>query len=244
MVGNTVAAGNNTLQTTQQPPASADAGSSFPVTAHLPYVGFNDCGNQVRILSSGGCTGGDSTWTGNPLSCTASGDVTRTISMPPAAMTACTVTVEGKDSNVVNGYPAPMVFTVKANQSIAWSGNPASSTMVTPDYTVTAIAKTSDGVANTGMTITYSSTTPSVCTVNASSGLVHNVAVGTCTIQADAASNGNFAAKSDTRSWPVTKASQTINVTTAAPASFAYNSTFTVAATASSGLSVAITTSG
>lgn len=42
----------------------------------------------------------------------------------------------------------------------------------------------------------------------------------------------------------VTKASQSITVTTVAPASAAYSSTFTVAATASSGLPVAITTSG
>ena len=45
-------------------------------------------------------------------------------------------------------------------------------------------------------------------------------------------------------SLTVTKADQTITVTTHAPATAAYNSTFTVAATASSGLPVTITTSG
>lgn len=42
--GNAFAA-NNTLSVSQPPPASADANSSFDVTARLPYVFGNDCGN-------------------------------------------------------------------------------------------------------------------------------------------------------------------------------------------------------
>jgi len=42
----------------------------------------------------------------------------------------------------------------------------------------------------------------------------------------------------------ISQATQTITVTTPAPGSAAYNSTFNVAATASSGLGVAITSSG
>ncbi len=169
-------AANNTLQLITAPPSSADANSSFNVTAELPYVFGNDCGNRVRIIvNSGSCSGGDSSWTGSTWECKSSGQLTRSITMGAGAQNACVIYVEGTDSNAANGQPATIVRTIKINQSIAWSGVPASSTMTTPDYTVTATAKTSDGVANTGMAITYASTTPAVCTVNTSSGLVHNV---------------------------------------------------------------------
>ncbi|HSC76876.1 MAG TPA: thrombospondin type 3 repeat-containing protein [Pseudomonadales bacterium] len=196
-------AGNNSLQVDTSPPASADAGGSFDVTAHLPYVFGNDCGNQVRIVVTGGsCSGGSTSWTGNGASCTSSGSLTRSIAMSAGALNACVISVEGHDSNSLNGYPSPAVYTVKINQSIVWSGVPASSLMTSADYAVVATARTSDGVAATGMAITYTSTTPGVCTVTAG-GVVHNVAVGTCTIQAAAASSANFEAKTSTASWSV-----------------------------------------
>jgi hypothetical protein len=55
----------------------------------------------------------------------------------------------------------------------------------------------------------------------------------------------NFSGSSDnTHTLTLTQASQTIHVTTAAPASSAYNGSFPVAATASSGLPVSIAASG
>ncbi len=242
MTGNAFAA-NNTLSVSAAPPASSDAGVSFNVTASLPYVFGNDCGNQVRVVVTGGsCSGGNSSWTGSTWLCQSSGSITRSITMSAGALNACVISVDGEDSNSANGEPASVVYTVKINQSIAWSGVPVSSLMTSADYAVVATAKTSDGVANTGMAITYTSNTPSVCTVTAG-GVVHNVAAGTCTIQADAASSGNFVAKTSTASWSVIKASQTITVTTPAPANAAYGDIFTVAAAAPGGV-VVVSTSG
>jgi hypothetical protein len=242
MTGNAFA-GNNTLSVSTPPPANSDAGVSFNVTASLPYSFGNDCGNQVRVVVTGGsCSGGNSSWTGSTWECKSSGSITRSITMSAGALNACVISVDGDDSNSANGEPASVVYTVKINQSIAWSGVPVSSLMTAADYAVTATAKTSDGVSNTGMAISYSSTTPGVCTVTAG-GVVHNVAAGTCTIQADAASSGNFVAKTGTTSWSVVKASQTITVTTPAPANAAYGDNFTVAATAPGG-TVVVTTSG
>jgi hypothetical protein len=68
---------------------------------------------------------------------------------------------------------------------------------------------------------------------------------GTCSVMATKAADSNYSsATSAAATVSATPATQTIKVTTAAPGSAVYNSTFTVAANASSGLPVAITVSG
>jgi hypothetical protein len=47
--------------------------------------------------------------------------------------------------------------------------------------------------ASTGLTISYSSSTPAVCTVNSQTGLVKSLTVGSCLIAADQAGNSEFA---------------------------------------------------
>ncbi len=46
--------------------------------------------------------------------------------------------------------------------------------------------------ANSGLAVAYSSLTPAVCTVNASTGSVTNITSGTCTIAANQAGNANY----------------------------------------------------
>ncbi len=68
---------------------------------------------------------------------------------------------------------------------------------------------------------------------------------GTCTVHYNQAGDANYSAATEvTSDTAAALKAQTINVTTPAPASAAYNSTFGVAATSDSGLDVAITTSG
>ncbi len=62
---------------------------------------------------------------------------------------------------------------------------------------------------------------------------------GICVIEADTAATTNFIAGLAQQSVTIAKASQTITATTSAPSNATYNTTFTVAAAASSGLSVA-----
>ncbi len=66
-----------------------------------------------------------------------------------------------------------------------------------------------------------------------------------CVVHYNQAGDGNFAAATEvTSSTTAQKAGQSITVTTSAPATAAYHATFGVAATADSGLPVAITTTG
>ena len=80
----------------------------------------------------------------------------------------------------------------------------------------------------------------------AASGSTSTLTVATHTVQANYSGSGSYQASNGTLSGGqvVNQASQTINFTINAPASAAYNSNFGVAATATSGLTVAFTASG
>ncbi len=91
--------------------------------------------------------------------------------------------------------------------------------------------------ATSGLAVTFTSTTPSVCTVSGSTVTV--VTAGTCIIAANQAGNANYnAAPQVTQSITIsaTKANQSINFG-AAP-SLMYGGTATVSASATSGLAV------
>jgi putative cell wall-binding protein len=117
------------------------------------------------------------------------------------------------------------------SQTISFTG-PASTALNAGPVAISA-------TASSGLTVAFTSATTGVCTVAGTS--VTLVSVGTCTINANQAGNGTFsAAPQVAQSFPVTIGSQTISFT--GPATSQLNaSPVTVAATASSGLSVAFT---
>ena len=110
------------------------------------------------------------------------------------------------------------------------------------------IANTSSGftvalfaTASSGLPITFSSLTPSICSVSGS--LARTITVGTCTIAADQPGNAIYAAAAEvTQSFTVTPSLQQQVITFASiPDQTLGALPFAVVATASSGLSVAIT---
>ena len=97
--------------------------------------------------------------------------------------------------------------------------------------------------ASSGLAVSYSSNTPTQCSVNASSGLVSHLAAGTCVIAADQSGNDEFA--------PAPQATQSLTVQVnpvqsisfgAAPALTLFG-TVTVLASATSGLPVSYSSS-
>jgi hypothetical protein len=96
--------------------------------------------------------------------------------------------------------------------------------------------------ATSGLVVTFTSTTPAVCTAGGTNGTsITLVAAGTCTIQADQAGNTSYsAATAVQQSFTVTKATQTITFGALANANLT-QSPVTVAATATSGLAVTFT---
>jgi len=207
-------ANSQTITVTTPAPASAAYNTSFPVAATA------SSGLTVAITASGGCS-------------IAGATVTMT-----SPTTACTVNYNqvGNASYNAANQVSSSTTAIKANQTINF---PAQSAQVYGlNFTLSPAATASSGLA-----VTYSSTTTGICTVAGTSVTV--LAAGTCTIAVDQPGNANYnAATQVTQNITIAKANQTISVTTAAPGSAVYNSGFTVAATASSGLAVAITTSG
>ncbi|MGZ5508842.1 MAG: MBG domain-containing protein, partial [Limisphaerales bacterium] len=125
---------------------------------------------------------------------------------------------------------------LKANQTITF-GALTNKTYGDAPFTVSATGGAS------GNAVTFSSQTPSVCSV--SGNTVTILSAGACTIRASQAGNSNYNAAPDVdRPFNVAKADQIITVGTNAPASAAFNSQFTVGATLNSGLSVSYSSSG
>jgi len=120
---------------------------------------------------------------------------------------------------------------VKANQTINVTTPAPASAAYNSSFSV-------DATASSGLPVTYSSGSPGVCTnVGADFSMVSGT--GTCVVQYDQAGDADYnAAPQVTNNVAAQKLDQTINVTTPAPANAAYNSSFSVDATASSGLPV------
>jgi hypothetical protein len=136
----------------------------------------------------------------------------------------------------------------QAQQSFTVAGSPPPKSPQTIHFTSTAPAGAVDGgsaynataTASSGLAVVFSAAPGSagICTVIGSS--VSFVGAGTCTIDADQSGNGSFlAAPQVQQSFAIGAAPQTISFTSAPPGSAVVGgATYTVTATASSGLAV------
>jgi hypothetical protein len=125
----------------------------------------------------------------------------------------------------------------KGNQTISYTSTaPVGATVGGSPYTVTATA--SSGLP---VTFTIDASATSVCTISGST--VSFIGAGTCVIDANQAGNASYnAAPQAQQSFPVTKGNQTISYTSTAPVGATVGGpTYTVTATATSGLPVAFT---
>jgi LPXTG-site transpeptidase (sortase) family protein len=123
----------------------------------------------------------------------------------------------------------------KAGQTITVTTPAPANAAYNSNFTVAA-------TASSGLPVTYNSI--GSCT-NVGATFTITSSTGTCSVLYDQAGDANYnAAPQITETVNAQKANQTITVTTPAPANAGYNSSFTVAATADSGLPVAYTASG
>ncbi len=109
-----------------------------------------------------------------------------------------------------------------------------------------AYASTFDVAATASSGLAVAITTSGVCSGSGSDSATITMTSGTgpCTVHYKQTGDDNYTTSETTNDITAIKANQRITVTSAAPASAAYASTFEVTATASSNLAVAITTSG
>ena len=143
------------------------------------------------------------------------------------------------DANYNAALQAQQSITVaKGNQTITFSAL-ANKTFDQGPITVSA-------TASSGLAVSYISTTLSICTVGASSGVVTFVAVGSCSITAGQAGDSNWnAATQVSQSFTISKGNQTITFTSSNPSPVTVGgATYTPTATSPAGLTVAIALDG
>ena len=145
------------------------------------------------------------------------------------------------DANFNPATTAQQSFTVgKGSQTITFTSTPpGAATVAGPTYAVTATS-----TSGLPVTFTIDASSAAVCAI--ASGTVSFLGAGTCVIDADQAGNANFnPATTAQQSFTVGKGSQTIGFTSIAPANATVSgTTYTVTATATSGLAVAFTING
>jgi hypothetical protein len=154
---------------------------------------------------------------------------TNTLLVPTGGGTATITASQAGNANYTAAVPVtqPVVIT-KANQTIAFPA-PAAKVCGAPPFTL-------NSNSSAGMPISYSSSSTNVATISGSTVTI--LGAGTTTITATQEGNGNYnAAPTITRSLVVTKGSQTISFA-ALPSKTYGDASFTLSATASSGLPV------
>lgn len=161
-----------------------------------------------------------------------------TVSGSTATMVAagtCTIqATQAGNATYAAATPISQSFTVSGSltsQTIAFA-NPGSQIVGTP---LTLVA-----TASSGLTVTFTSQTTSVCTVSNTTATF--VATGTCTIQATQPGNSTYAAATPvTQSFAVNAVSLSQTITFANPGTQRVGVPLTLSATASSGLTVTFT---
>jgi hypothetical protein len=119
----------------------------------------------------------------------------------------------------------------QGSQAVEFTSTMPTDAKVNGTYTVTA-----SGTAS-GIPVTITSATPSVCTISGST--VSFVGAGMCTIDADQAGNEDYlAATTVHQTFTVAKNAQTITFTSTAPTDAKVGGSYTAIATATSGLTV------
>jgi hypothetical protein len=150
---------------------------------------------------------------------------------------SCTITAsQAGNANFFAAPDVPRTFSIgKADQTVTITSTaPVNAKVGDPDYTATA-------TSTSGLVVSFQSQTTGVCTSGGPNGATfHFVGGGTCTVAADQAGNDDYnAATQKTQSFGVTAQSpQTITFTSSPPVDAQYGGSYTVTATATSGLTV------
>jgi hypothetical protein len=203
-----------TITFTTNPPASAAYNTSFTVAAT-----GGASGNAVTFTSSGACSNSGATY------------------KMTSGTGTCSVIANQAGNSTYAAAPqvTRFVSATQAAQAITFTTSPPASAAYKSSFTVVASA-------SSGLAVTFTSS--GACGNSGATYTMTN-ATGTCSVIANQAGNSNYSAAAQvTKSVTATQATQTIAFTTSPPASAAYKSSFTVVASASSGLAVTFTSSG
>ena len=218
----------------QQAFAVGKGGQSIAFTSSAPGAAVVG-GATYTVTATGGPSGNPVTFT---IDASSSGRCTilaGTVTMVHAG--SCTIDAnQAGDADYDAAPQAQQAFTIgKGAQAITFTSTaPVSAVVGGSTYTVTATG----GTSGNAVTFTIAAPSAAICTIAGS--VVSFIATGTCTIDADQAGNGDWnAATQAQQAFAVGKGTQTISFSSTAPvAAVVGGSTYTVTATATSGLAV------
>ncbi len=199
-----------------------------PVTINQPFISVVQGGNSNEFVAVNLCP--------KPLAVGKNCTITIAFVAGPY-YTPQTATLEIMDNAPGSPQPVTLSALVLQPQVITFTTNPPASAAYKSTFTVAATG------GGSGNAVTFTSS--GACS-NSGATYTMNASSGTCSVIANQAGNSNYAAASQvTKTVTATTAAQTITFTTNPPASAAYKSTFTVAATGgASGNPVTFTSSG
>ena len=192
--------------------------ASAPYDSQFTVAASATSGLAVTFTSSGACTNSGATYT-----------------MTSGAGACSVIASQTGNPKYAAQQVTQTVGATRALQTITFTTNPPASAPYDSQFTVAAST-------TSGLAVTFTSL--GACT---NSGATYTVASGAgfCSVTASQAGNANYAAAQQvTQTVGATRAPQTITFSKNPPASAPYNSLFTVAASATSGLAVTFTSSG
>ncbi len=168
----------------------------FQSTSALAATGGSGTGTAITYAVTGGtgtCTISGSTLTGTGVG-------------------TCVVTAtKAGDANYEQQTGTVTVTVNKASQTISFGANPGPLTFGGTSGTVSA-------TASSGLPVSFGTSTPAVCSVKASSGLITVITAGNCVVTADQAGNANYeAAPQVTQTVVINPGNQAALVVTATP---------------------------
>ncbi len=212
--------------------AAASVSQSFKVTASAQTIFFNPIpdttvGAPPFTINAVASSGLPVSFTATPAAvCTVSGS-----NVAVAGSGTCTIkAIQAGNNSYAAAPPVSETFAVApGSQTIAFAG-PSDQTLGTKPFSLSA-------TATSGLVVTFSSTTASVCTVSGVN--VTLVATGSCAIKASQTGNNSFAAATPvTQTFNVLPQTQTITFAALTDKVFG-SAAFAISAKATSNLAVA-----
>ena len=231
-----VSVGTCTIQATQPGNANYNAASavsrSFMVTPQSQSITFASLSSQIVGAA--------------PITISATASSGLTVIFTSSTVSVCTVSgstvtlVTVGTCTIQAAQPGNSAYAAAASVSQSFTISPTGQTITFPTIPSKAFGSgtfTLTATASSGLAVTFTSTTASVCTVSGTT--VTLVSVGICTLQANQAGNGSYgAAPTVSQQFSVTAASQTITFASLPGKTFG-TGPVPVSATSSSSLPVA-----
>ncbi|MGI8751555.1 MAG: Ig-like domain repeat protein [Acidimicrobiales bacterium] len=156
-----------------------------------------------------------------------------------AGHATCQVTyanTSGSPHSITAAYSGDSNFAASTSAALVETVNPAAQTISFPAPTGVTVGQADSALgatASSGLAVSYTSSTPAVCTIT-SAGKLHAVTAGTCTVTASQAGNSNYlAATPVTDTFPIAAAA-TSTALSASPASSSFGQPVTFTAQVSS----------